>query len=188
MSLLAPVKAKLKNVVDRVSGYVRDNNARDIHLALQRRALEETSLFVEERMYTTPSFKSKYDLLAAAMEGIQVKGGLCCEFGVFSGETIRFIARHFKGPVYGFDSFEGLPEDWRPGVEKGHFKMAALPKVPANVELIKGWFNETLPGFIARHPGPASFLHIDCDLYSSSKTVFRAAGGSHPARHRAEFR
>jgi Macrocin-O-methyltransferase (TylF) len=43
--------------------------------------------------------------------------------------------------------------------------------MPANVQLVKGWFDETLPGFLAEHPEPVSFVHVDCDLYSSTKTV-----------------
>ena len=40
-----------------------------------------------------------------------------------------------------------------------------------NVTLIKGWFDKTLPVFLDMTPGPVGFVHIDCDLYSSTKTV-----------------
>jgi hypothetical protein len=33
-------------------------------------------------------------------------------------------------------------------------------------------FEETLPGFIEKHAGPIAFMHIDCDLYSSTRVVF----------------
>jgi hypothetical protein len=48
--------------------------------------------------------------------------------------------------------------------------------VEPNVKLIKGWFNETLPGFVANLNECVAFLHIDCDLYSSTKTVFEYLG------------
>ncbi len=32
-------------------------------------------------------------------------------------------------------------------------------------------FADTLPGFLDAHPGPVAFLHVDCDLYSSTVTV-----------------
>ena len=49
-------------------------------------------------------------------------------------------------PIYGFDSFEGLPDAWIPGFPKGYFDMkGSLPPVAPNVQLIKGWFDETLP-------------------------------------------
>lgn len=75
--------------------------------------------------------------------------------------------------IYGFDSFEGLPETWHYGFLKEAFSLNGnLPQVNDNVRLIKGWFNETLPDFVKEHPEPCAFIHIDCDLYSSTKTVF----------------
>jgi hypothetical protein len=48
--------------------------------------------------------------------------------------------------------------------------------VRPNVTLHKGWFDQTLPDFVANHPGPIAFLHVDCDLYSSTKTIFQFLG------------
>mgnify|MGYP003642052899 FL=1 len=98
---------------------------------------------------------------------------LWLEFGVFSGGTINYISKFTKDKVYGFDSFEGLPEKWRNGFEKGCFnKNGNLPDVNSNVELIKGWFSETLPDFIKKHNKKVSFIHMDADLYSSTKCIF----------------
>ena len=98
--------------------------------------------------------------------------GLWLEFGVFSGESINYISNFTTNTVYGFDSFEGLPEKWRPGYEKGMFSLGGhLPKVNKNISLIKGWFNETLEDFIKNQNQKISFIHIDCDLYSSTKYV-----------------
>ena len=44
--------------------------------------------------------------------------------------------------------------------------------MPTNVKLVKGEFSETLPAFIRAHPDPVAFVHIDCDLYHSTKTIF----------------
>jgi hypothetical protein len=107
--------------------------------------------------------------------------GLMLEFGVFSGSTINFMAKKTTNTIYGFDSFEGLPESWgRTDMifNKGAFNLKGkLPKVHQNVKLIKGWFNETLPKFLEEHTGPITFLHIDCDLYSSTKTIFDLVKG-----------
>jgi len=46
-----------------------------------------------------------------------------------------------------------------------------LPRVRANVTLVKGWFADTLPGFLAEHREPISFIHIDCDVYEPAKFV-----------------
>ena len=100
-------------------------------------------------------------------------GTLWLEFGVASGRTINYISKFTSETVYGFDSFEGLPETWRPGFEKGAFdRNGEFPAVNPNVTLIKGWFNETLPGFIQAQNKKVSFIHMDADLYSSTKCIF----------------
>lgn len=108
--------------------------------------------------------------------------GMALEFGVYRGESLRKIveARPDK-QVYGFDSFQGLPEFWLPDHQAGRFGpddprgVKGAPDVPG-AEFVVGWFDETLPGFMDAHPGPVAFLHVDCDLYSSAKTVLDHAG------------
>lgn len=99
--------------------------------------------------------------------------GLIMEFGVYQGGSLRVIAGCTTQPVYGFDSFQGLPEDWTHHQRKGRFSLGG--KLPVfeqpNVQLVPGWFEQTLPEFLTRHPGPARFIHVDCDLYSSAVTV-----------------
>jgi len=98
---------------------------------------------------------------------------LWLEFGVFEGYTINYFSKYTVDNVYGFDSFEGLPEKWRDGFDKGAFNIdGVLPQVNNNVKLIKGWFNETLDTFIQEHNKKISFIHIDCDIYSSTKYIF----------------
>ena len=97
--------------------------------------------------------------------------GLVLEFGVRRGTSIRHLAAAADQEVHGFDSFEGLPEDW--GGESGGVlsTQADLPSVPDNVRLHAGWFADTLPGFLARHGGPVRLANIDSDLYSSARYV-----------------
>jgi len=108
--------------------------------------------------------------------------GYVMEFGVFRGKTMFHIASYFANqPVWGFDSFVGLPEPWftrsdqdGPSHPAGRFdlaKEAEQPEFPSNVRLVKGWFQDTIPGWLQVNPGVIKFLHIDCDLYSSTKTV-----------------
>jgi len=98
---------------------------------------------------------------------------LWLEFGVTSGKTINYISTFTNDKVYGFDSFEGSPEKWRDGFDKGYFSTnGILPNVNNNVVLIKGWFNETLLDFIQTHNKKVSFIHMDADLYSSTKYIF----------------
>ena len=139
------------------------------------KAAYESAAYYEQHMLTTPAFASDLDLLSAAVK-ISNPHGLFLEFGVASGRTISHIAKVRSGPVYGFDSFQGLPEDWRSGFSKGAFA-GNLPPVPNNVTLIKGWFNETLPAFLAANEGDVALLHVDCDLYSSTKCILDLLSG-----------
>lgn len=101
---------------------------------------------------------------------------LWLEFGVASGKTINYISKFTEKTVYGFDSFLGLPEKWRDGYEEGEFNLhGILPEVNPNVTLIKGWFQDTLPIFLTEHDKKISFMHIDCDLYSSTKYILNTA-------------
>ena len=99
--------------------------------------------------------------------------GMIIEAGVAHGDSINYIAKQTQRTIHGFDSFEGLPEDW-PGRHepKGHYSThGRLPKVPQNVKLHKGLFELTLSPFLEQEEGPIALLHVDCDLYSATKTV-----------------
>jgi hypothetical protein len=152
-----------------------DQDARNIPRALKRRALDETCQYIEEHMaFVDGSFADRFELLKAALDQVSLAGGLWLEFGVYKGSTISFIAQRTQGVVYGFDSFQGNPENWRGMFRQGCFALPELPEYPPNVEIVAGWFADRLPGFLAAHPGPAAFIHIDCDLYSSTKSIFDA--------------
>lgn len=150
----------------------RSIDVRDLEGELQRQALMDTAGFIQQNMRQVDSMDSDLDILTRGIKLTEKRKGLYLEFGVFSGRTINYIARQVARPVYGFDSFEGLPERWRDSWGAGHFKVVKLPRVAQNVTLIKGWFDKTLPEFLKTHPEDVAFLHIDCDLYSSTKTIF----------------
>lgn len=98
--------------------------------------------------------------------------GLWLEAGVFYGRSIQLLAKATDQLVHGFDSFEGLPEDWKAGEQKGSYSTGGrIPSVPDNVRLHKGWFEQSLPVFLQQYNDPVSLLHVDCDLYSSTRTV-----------------
>ena len=113
----------------------------------------------------------KYFTLKYILDQITNKNYNGLEFGVFKGLTTNMISKHVK-KLYGFDSFEGLPEAWDGVVGKGFFKIEGLPIVDSNVELIQGLFQDTLDNFLKNHPEDFKFIHIDCDLYSSTKYIF----------------
>jgi hypothetical protein len=150
----------------------------DLHTLLFLHAGLDTVNYIESTSLATAArFPHRGYLWRHLFKEYCSEDGLFLEFGVHQGESINYFAdlkpeRHF----YGFDSFEGLPEDWSNGLihKKGTFalKNGQPPEVRENVSLIKGWFNETLPIFLAEHPDETcAFVHIDCDIYASAKTV-----------------
>lgn len=104
-------------------------------------------------------------------------GGLWLEFGVGTGTTLRLLGdARAPLPVYGFDWFQGLPEDWLPdyGMLKGSFAMPQPKGLPENAQLVFGLFEDTVEGFLAEHSGTVELAHVDCDIYSSTVTVLTA--------------
>ena len=126
---------------------------------------------VQRGITSSPAFPSRWHLVDECLR-LANPDGLVLEFGVATGTSLRYVAKALGTDVYGFDSFEGLPEAWESRAGQGAFLQAKLPEVPPNAHLVAGWFNETLPGFLAEHQGNVRFLHIDCDLYVSTKIVF----------------
>jgi hypothetical protein len=150
--------------------------AADLMIALRERAKQETADYIYPHLKTAMLFEDRYKLLDFAIRTANAAklNGLVCEFGVAGGKTLRFIAEQWPGrAIHGFDSFEGLPENWTGTHEQaGRFHAKGkVPQVPGHVTLHAGWFDKTLPGFLNANAGPASLLHLDADLYSSTKTV-----------------
>ncbi|MBM3542896.1 MAG: hypothetical protein FJX44_00080 [Alphaproteobacteria bacterium] len=123
------------------------------------------------------------------------------EFGVLGGWTARIFAEtmvdlHYPAELYLFDSFTGLPRDkhaldqasydvsrgvWDEEMDVSRLGEQIGEKVPKHIgrslsrvisaERIKikpGYFSETLQQPLKRK---AALVHLDCDLYSSTKEV-----------------
>lgn len=113
-----------------------------------------------------------FDLARAKVKGDKP---LYLEFGVYAGRSMRWWSQHLSHPaarLVGFDSFEGLPTDWRPGLGAGHFATGGEPPQidDDRVSFVVGWFDDRLPAFeIPEHD--QLILNVDCDVYSSAATV-----------------
>jgi Methyltransferase domain len=137
---------------------------------LKRIALQQTVAFIQDEMPRAVGVASGRQVLDIALAATKSVGHVT-EFGVYKGGTIRFIARRLpRRQVHGFDSFAGLPESWT-GDAFNYDARGKAPQVPSNVELHSGLFADSIPRWLAEHPGPAAFVHIDSDLYSSAKCV-----------------
>lgn len=108
--------------------------------------------------------------------------GLVLEFGTATGRTLNQFAHWLPGKtIHGFDSWQGLPEKFN-DLPAGHFAQP-LPEVLSNCQLVPGWFGarptqdlsgiaeNTAQTFAPDHQEHIVLLHIDADLYSSTKTV-----------------
>ena len=141
---------------------------------LQLDAKKETLDYVKANMPDAPWFEKHKALVDFVVFEASLPG-LYLEFGVGRGKSIRWIGASAGRPVYGFDSFEGIPEYWN-GNPVGAFAQKKRPKVSENVRFEIGLFDKTIPDFLEKHDDPIAFLHVDCDLYSSTVTIFDALG------------
>lgn len=119
------------------------------------------------------------------------------EFGVWNGKSMEIFWKclgYARGSsrkdwrLFGFDSFEGLPEpagsgDTHPFVGKGSFKSTGVDRVtqtltrfgiPApSLKLVPGFYENSLTPALKQELGnpPACLVNIDVDYYSSTMTV-----------------
>lgn len=98
--------------------------------------------------------------------------GWAVEFGTGTGATTRMIAKRL--PVISFDSFQGLPEDWRPDFPAGRFAEQEMPRDIPGATIVPGWFMDTVPDY--DWPDDLALVHFDADLYSSTLTCLSSIG------------
>ncbi|MGL1862739.1 MAG: class I SAM-dependent methyltransferase [Pseudodesulfovibrio sp.] len=97
-----------------------------------------------------------------------------CEFGVYGGKSFKNWLELNPNPesrFYGFDSFEGLPEDWTGTAPKGAFTTkGSIPETDdPRASFIVGLFQDTVEEFSRNFtPENRLVLHMDADLYSST--------------------
>ncbi|MGH7906995.1 MAG: class I SAM-dependent methyltransferase, partial [Candidatus Binataceae bacterium] len=113
------------------------------------------------------SLPDNYQVFELMAREISHRVVLYLEFGVWAGASLRYWSGLLKNPgsmLHGFDSFQGLPEDWRSDHPRGRFaRNGDLPQISdERVKIFKGWFNETLPGY-KMPPRDVMVVNIDCD-------------------------
>lgn len=161
----------------------------NVGASLLERANESSATFIEEHISEALLFSGDEDirLYAAAKckeselnasSGVTTRRITCLEFGVFQGDSIKFWAKEFPDDlVVGFDSFMGLNETWGgTWMTKGTFNLdGELPRVPANVELVKGWVEDTVEEYVARNNlEDLKLVHMDLDTFGPTKYVLRS--------------
>ena len=95
------------------------------------------------------------------------------EFGVAGGHSFKWWLEQNKNAdsnFYGFDTFDGLPEDWGP-FKKGSFtNNNAVPEInDARGKFYTGLFQQTVPTFVKElDNSKRNVLMMDADLYSAT--------------------
>ena len=122
----------------------------------------------------------------------QLPPGHIVEFGSFRGGSAIFMAivAQEVSPgtkVFAFDSFVGMPAtDAKRDVHKaGDFDSASVEEIRLfaesagvhNLELIKGFFHETIPTALPSI-GPVRLSHIDCDLFDAVGASYEGSKAS----------
>jgi O-methyltransferase len=179
-SLLKPVwRSTLRPALDR---FMRIDSCRNRveNLGYRSRFLAWTEKFQPEKRIEG-GYERRLELHEYVFEREQLTGPiLYLEFGVFQGESLRWWLAHNRHPesrFVGFDSFEGLPEDWRDGREKGAFAVGGKPPEidDSRCSFEVGWFNNTVMTFVQKQSFDKRLvLHLDADLYSSTLLVLFA--------------
>jgi hypothetical protein len=144
--------------------------------SIRARAVAESAEFIERELANVQLFEEREGLWDFALGRVSVRG-LHLELGVWTGYSINYFASKLpEQEFFGFDSFEGLAEDWAgTRLTKGAFDLGkSLPKVMRNVTLIPGWFEKTLPLFSTEQVDAISFIHLDADTFESRSFALKA--------------
>ena len=124
---------------------------------------------------TSPRYADRWKMYEYLAQKIKAEKIVYLEFGVYEGYTLRRWSKLLENEstrLFGFDSFEGLPENWDALRPQGTFDLQGM--IPTyddpRVSLCPGWFSDTLPDFtLPDHD--RLVIHLDADLYSSTKFV-----------------
>lgn len=150
--------------------------SKNIYQTLYNRAINSSVNYIEKNLNDALIFEDHKKLWLHAIKKVK-KNGLFVEFGVYEGTSINFFSKNIASEniIIGFDSFEGLKEDWSGSSHSASsFDMKGkMPKVNKNVVLIKGWFEQTLPDFLDKHNEDFSFIHFDCDTFLSTDYLLK---------------
>ena len=176
------MKKRLIGFIDKVMIFLfyHSTNSRKTFHELERINYKESANFIHQYGGRAVLLDEKKKFWKHAINQSPSEG-LILEFGVFQGQSINYFSDILGGKadnrnIFGFDSFEGLSEDWAgTNMLRGTFdQKGRLPKVNSNVKLVKGWIDDTLPPFLSENidDHKIAFMHIDMDTYSPTKVIF----------------
>lgn len=165
------ISKTLRKVLNKIGREMKINQPFKAYDFLVQDAAKTSAEFIKKNISNTMVFSKSTDIFHYTLN-LCLKNGLFIELGVFNGTTINFQSNILSEiRFFGFDSFEGLKEDWKGShLSLGAFnRYGKLPKVNKNVTLIKGWIQDTLPSFLKEKNNKISYVHFDIDTYESTR-------------------
>lgn len=132
--------------------------------------------FAWEDLRNRAALPPRDSVLRLAVELARRVPGNIVEFGVAEGRstrTLRSALGHSGKRIFACDSFKGLPEKFE-NAAVGTF--ACEPPRIAGVEIVEGYFEDSLTNELAARVGRVAFASLDADLYSSTLCALRWLG------------
>src|SRR5260370_3491355 len=167
------------NAIASFARYVAERTlSESVPMLMRHDAIVDSFTYAKENMKGAYSFLDRFDGLALSIKEAGRRfpsRKLVLEFGVYKGGMINYQARKFPELNFvGFDSFEGLQEQWSGMAPEKTFDLGGkLPRVRRNVSLVKGWFAVSGTRWKTEHPGAGVplLVHVDCDTYAATVDV-----------------
>jgi len=172
--MFKPVKYIKKHFKESLSKHKTFHNS--VPSLLLKKDIQESVNYAEKNMENCMMFFESKEIWNFVISKLNHhKNQTALEFGGFQGTSINHLSNGLKNMnFHGFDSFEGLQEDWTGwSLRKGAFNLnGEMPKVNQNVTLHKGWFDNSLPNFIKENRlEDLVLIHIDSDTYEACVTI-----------------
>lgn len=164
------------NVVASFARYVVERTLpQSVPMLIKQDAVLDSFAYAKEHMTEAYSFHDRFDGLSLSIKEALRRfptRTLVLEFGVYKAGMINYQATKFPALSFvGFDSFEGLKEQWGGNFPEKTFDLGGkLPRVRRNVSLVKGWFSQSVPEW-KKASGVSQvplLVHIDCDTYPAT--------------------
>ena len=176
IKFLRPIKRALTFLKINLSPEMHENPNTPYNLYKKEEILNSYNFFkkfFKKSVLIKENEINEYAIKLAKKNNKEIKG-IFLEFGVFKGQSINFFSSHVD-EIFGFDSFEGLKEDWLGHrIKAGSYNLnKKIPKLKSNVIPIKGWIQDTLIKFLDEKNPKIRFVHIDTDTYETCDFILK---------------
>ncbi len=121
------------------------------------------------------NYEHRYDLYNYVINREQLKNAeiIYIEMGVCGGGSFKWWMennQHAQSQFHGFDTFEGLPENWGYFFKNGDMHAAVPELADSRGHFYKGLFQDTLVPFLTTSniKEKRKVIHLDADLFSST--------------------